>query len=156
MEFPRQENWSGLPFSSLGDLADSGIETISPASHVNSLPLGTPLGKPEQTICMCAQSCLILWDPRNCSPPGSSLHGIFQAIILEWVATSYSRGPSFTSNQTCISCTSCIGREILYHLHHLGNPYYSTIISKIENKEKQVAISFYMHTHTYTCSLKDY
>ena len=39
-----------------------------------------------------AQSCLALCDPMDCSPPGSSLHGIFQAWILEWVAISFSRG----------------------------------------------------------------
>ena len=35
---------------------------------------------------MRAQSCLTLYDPVNCSPPGSSVHGIFQARTLEWVA----------------------------------------------------------------------
>ena len=38
-----------------------------------------------------AQSCLTLCDPVNCSPPGSSIHGILQARILEWVAISFSR-----------------------------------------------------------------
>ena len=37
------------------------------------------------------QSCLTLCDPLNCSPPGSSVHGILQARILEWVAISFSR-----------------------------------------------------------------
>ena len=46
--------------------------------------------------------CLL---PRGlCSPPGSSVHGIFQARILEWVAISFSRGSSQPKNQTCISC----------------------------------------------------
>ena len=39
-----------------------------------------------------AQSCLTLCDPVDCSQPGSSIHGIFQARILEWVAISFSRG----------------------------------------------------------------
>ena len=39
-----------------------------------------------------AQSCLTLWDPVDCSPPGSSIHGILQARTLEWVAISFSRG----------------------------------------------------------------
>ena len=43
---------------------------------------------------MHAQSCLTLWDPMDCSSPGSSVHGISQARILEWVAISYSRGSS--------------------------------------------------------------
>ena len=36
------------------------------------------------------QSCLTLSDPMDCSPPGSSAHGIFQARILEWVAIAFS------------------------------------------------------------------
>ena len=39
--------------------------------------------------CMCAQSCLTLCDPRVCSPPGYSVHGILQAR-LEWVAIAFS------------------------------------------------------------------
>ena len=49
---------------------------------------------------VCAKSCLTLCDPMDCSLPGSSVHGIFQAIILEWVAISYSRGSSQPRNQT--------------------------------------------------------
>ena len=40
------------------------------------------------------QSCLTLCDPVDCSPPGSSVHGILQARVLEWVAISFSRGSS--------------------------------------------------------------
>ena len=40
--------------------------------------------------CVCAQLCLTLCDPVDCSPPGSSVHGIFQARILEWVAIPFS------------------------------------------------------------------
>ena len=39
-----------------------------------------------------AQLCLTLCDPMDCSPPCSSIHGIFQARVLEWVAVSFSRG----------------------------------------------------------------
>ena len=46
---------------------------------------------------------------------GSSLQGIFQARILEWVAICYSRGSSWPRDQTCNSCVSCIGRQILYY-----------------------------------------
>ena len=46
------------------------------------------------------QSCLTLCDPMNCSPPGSSVHGISQARILEWVAMPSSRGSSRPSDQT--------------------------------------------------------
>ena len=63
----------------------------------------------QGVVCVCAQSCLTLCNPKDCSPPGSSLHGIFQAIILEWVAISYSRGSTPPRNQTHVSCISCIG-----------------------------------------------
>ena len=51
-----------------------------------------------------AQSWLTLCDPMDCSLPGSSVHGISQARILEWVAFSYSRGSSWPWDQTHISC----------------------------------------------------
>ena len=44
--------------------------------------------------CLFAQSCLTLCDPMDCSPPGSSGHGILQQRILEWVAMPSSRGSS--------------------------------------------------------------
>ena len=44
--------------------------------------------------CSVAQSCLTLCDPMDCSLPGSSVHGIFQARILEWVVISFSRVPN--------------------------------------------------------------
>ena len=50
------------------------------------------------------QSCLTLCDPMDCSPPGSSVHGISQARILEWVAISFSRGSTWPRDQTFISC----------------------------------------------------
>ena len=59
------------------------------------------------------QSCPTLCDPMNCRLPGSSVHGIFQAGILEWVTISSSRGSSQPRDRTCVSC---VGRQILYHL----------------------------------------
>ena len=53
--------------------------------------------------------------PMDCSPPGSSIHGILQARILEWVAITSSRGSSQPRDQTHVPCISCIGRQILYH-----------------------------------------
>ena len=54
------------------------------------------------------QSCPILCDPMDCSPPGSSAHGILQARILEWAALPFSRGPSWPKDGTRVSCT--VGR----------------------------------------------
>ena len=52
--------------------------------------------------------------PMDCSLPGSSVHGIYQARILEWVAISSSRGSSRPKDRTQVSCIFHIGRQILY------------------------------------------
>ena len=54
-------------------------------------------------------------NPLDCSLPGSSVHGIFQARILEWVAISSFGGSSQPQTQTQVSCVSYVGRWILYH-----------------------------------------
>ena len=63
--FSRQEHWSGLPFPSPMHQSESENEV--------------------------AQLCPTLSDPMDCSPPGSSAHGIFQARVLEWGAIAFSR-----------------------------------------------------------------
>ena len=50
------------------------------------------------------ESCPTLWDPMDCSLPSSSVHGVLQARILEWVATSFSRGFSQPKYWTQVSC----------------------------------------------------
>ena len=67
--------------------------------------------------CVCAQSCLTLCDP--CGPPGSSVHGVSQARILEWVALASSGGSSRPRNRTRLSCVSCTDRRLLY-LEQIG------------------------------------
>ena len=54
------------------------------------------------------QLCPTLCNPMDCSPPASSIHGIAQAITLEWIATPISRGSSLPRDQTDISYRSCI------------------------------------------------
>ena len=54
------------------------------------------------------QSCPTLCDPIDGSPPGSSIPGILQARILEWVAISFSRGSSQFRDQTCVSSSSVL------------------------------------------------
>ena len=92
MGFSRQEYWSGLPFPSPGDLPDPGIKPASSA-----LASGFFTTKLQVSLCLHAkslQSCPILCDPMDCSLPGSSVHGILQTRILEWVAMPSSRGSS--------------------------------------------------------------
>ena len=67
-------------------------------------------------VCVCTQLCLTLWDPMNCNPPGSSVHGIFQARILEWVATSSSR------DWTHVSCISRLFFFFFFTTSHLESP----------------------------------
>ena len=68
-------------------------------------------------MCMClvTQLCLTVCNPLDYSLPGFSVHGIFQARILEWVATSFSRGSSQSKDRTCISCVSCIVGQYFTH-----------------------------------------
>ena len=64
---------------------------------------------------MHAQAWRLSCDPMDHRPPGSSVCGIFQARILELVAISSFRGPSWPRDWTWVSCVSCTGRWILYH-----------------------------------------
>ena len=50
----------------------------------------------------------------DCNPPGSTVHGILQAKLLEWVAIFSSRGSARPKEQSCVSWISCIGRWVLY------------------------------------------
>ena len=75
MGFSRQEYWSGLPFPS-------------------------PMHESESEV---AQSCLILCNPMDGSPPGSSVHGTFQARVLEWGAIAFSSCPfSLVQSLSCV------------------------------------------------------
>ena len=75
-------------------------------------------GKHAKSLQLCSPLCSAM----DCSLPGSSVHGILQARILEWVAAPSSRGSSRPWDRTCISYVSCTGRWVLYHQHHLGSP----------------------------------
>ena len=63
--------------------------------------------------CLVAQLCSTLCDPTDCSPPGSSVCGVPQARILEWVAILFSRGSFQPRDRTRVSCTV---RQILYRV----------------------------------------
>ena len=72
-------------------------------------------------VCVCAQSCLTVYDLMDCNPPGSSVHGIFQARLLEQVATSSSRGSSQPRDKTlCLSLALADGFFITYPLGKLS------------------------------------
>ena len=81
-----------------------------------------------------AQSCLTL-QPHDCSPPGSTVHGISLARILEWVAISSSRGSFRPKDRTC---ASCVGRWILYCLSHREVCVYLYLLWIFLNRTKQM------------------
>ena len=71
-----------------------------------------PLGAQHNCVkCEVAQSCPTLCDPVDCSSPGSSVHGILQARVLEWVAISFSRASSQPRDRTQVSCIA--GRRFI-------------------------------------------
>ena len=122
MGFPRPEYWSGLPFPPPGDPPDPSTEPTSWQAILYYWALLKLTQCYMSIACTCAkslQSCLTLRDPADRSPSGSSVHGILQARILEWVAMPVSRGSSQPRDWTHVSYVSCIGREFLYHLCHL-------------------------------------
>ena len=81
------------------------------------VPLPSTLLTRKKVKVSVTQSCLTLWDPMDYSPPGSSVRGILQARILEWMAIPSSRGPSQPRDRACISCVFCIGS--LFTTSHL-------------------------------------
>ena len=77
------------------------------------------------------QSCPTLCDPMDCSPPGSSVHGILQSRTLEWDAICFSRGSSEPRDQTQVSFISCIGKWVLYHQQYHCNYIIITVYQYI-------------------------
>ena len=114
MGFSRQEYWSGLPFPSPRDLLSPGL--LHCRRSLVSEPPGKPLGIERDLevwkgypLSHVLQSA----SPMDCSPPGSSVHGILQARTLEWAVMPSSRG-IFTTQGSNPSLPHC--RQILYHL----------------------------------------
>ena len=119
---PGGGNGSLLKYSCLGNPMDRGAWWVT----VHGV---TELNKTESEV---AQSCLTLCDPMDCSLPGSSIHGIFQARVLEWVAISFSRGSSRPEDETCVS--PIVGR-CFYRLSHQGSP----ILNKTEHTQNRAS-----------------
>ena len=82
--------------------------------------------------CLVTKSCLTLCYPVDCSPPGSSVHGISQARVLEWVAIPFSKGSFQPRDQTLISCL--VGR--FFTTESPGKPITSLIRVKCKSSVK--------------------
>ena len=81
-------------------------------AHVAFSSYGT---SPVGLVLKLLQSCPTLCNLMGCSPPWDSVHGIFQAKILVWIAISFSKGSSQPRARTRVSYVSCIGRQTVYH-----------------------------------------
>ena len=88
-----------------------------------------------------AQSCPTLCDPMDCSLPGSSVHGIFQARVLEWADISFSRGSSQPRNRTRVSCVAdrCF---IIWATREASDPY--NFIQINLNRDRAIIILFFI------------
>ena len=73
----------------------------------------------ELPVCSVAQSCPVLCNPMHCNPPGSSVRGISQARMLEWVAVSFSRGSSCPRDGTHVPVSPTLQVDSLL-LNHRG------------------------------------
>ena len=99
--FSRQEYWSGMPFPNKAQAIPSQIMSLLCFCLFSlSLFSSSCWWKVKMKV---AQSCVTLWDPIDCSPPGSSAHGILQARILERVAFPFSSRSSQPRDQTQLS-----------------------------------------------------
>ena len=82
---------------------DVGFRTFTTVGELLWYYWSPVCGSPTQRVAQVTQLCPTLCHPMDCSPPGSSVHGILQARILEWVAILFSRGSSQPRDQTQVS-----------------------------------------------------
>ena len=102
------------------DEARAGIKIAR--RNISDLIYATLMAERELNWTEVAQSCLTLSDPIDCSLPGSSVHGILQAIVLEWVTISFSRGSSRPRDRTRVS--------------HIGGRRFNLWTTRAEYKEE--------------------
>ena len=111
-------------------------------------------------VCSATQSCPTLFDPVDCCLPGSSVHGIFQAVILEWVAISCSRvssPPMDWVRTSCVFCFAC-GFFALFITASLGVGLFGLIVFETPCAScVWISVSFFrfgkfsaiIHSHTF-------
>ena len=102
-----------------------GLGTKQQKQLIYMLVSGVKVKESESEV---AQSCPTLCNPMDCSLSGSSVHGIFQARVLEWIAISFSRGSSRPRNRTQVSRIA-------------GRHFYR--LSQVLNKETQRQVQYY-------------
>ena len=103
------KDWTSL-WDFLPNPSTDMLDYFQPRIQVPPASLRIPLGFIACVHAKSFHSCPTLCDPMDCSLPGSSVHEILQARILEWVAMPSSRGSSLPKDWICISYVSCIDR----------------------------------------------
>ena len=110
------ETWYHACTETLTPWSD-GLVTASSLNSHSHLCFSRGLSCVCACVCVCArtcaQSCPTLCNPMACSPRGSSVHGILQARLLQWVATPFSTGSSLPRDGTRVSYISFFGRRVL-------------------------------------------
>ena len=107
-------NGTAVPFC----MSDWGYQNLTSFSH---LQVTVFIWKPECVCVKLLRSYPTLCYPMGCRSPGSSVHGVSQARILEWVALPSSRESSPSRDRTCVSWGSCIAGKI-FTAEPLGKP----------------------------------
>ena len=133
--FSRQEHWSRLPFPS-------------------------PMHESEF-----AQLCLTLRDPMDCSPPGSSIHGIFHSRVLEWGAIAFSPGMAVISQMDNsrshlmpkrIVCCFSISLPLPWNSQELLAIQFSPSLVQISQRDKKLPHTKVFTTFPACCPQRDY
>ena len=133
-----QEKWQAI-------LAEQKDKVIRGQSVVD-------LDRNCSTRSVLTQLYLTLCNPMDCSLPGSSVHGIFQARILEWVAISCSRGSSGSlRDRTHTSSISYISRQLLYH-----GAIWEAIITPLSTMKLLLCASESSHVKSWSCCYGHY
>ena len=99
-------------------------------------------------IYVCAQSlqsCPAHWDPMDCNLPGSSVHGILQARILEWVTMHFSRGSSSSRDQIQVFCFSCTASGFFLPTGPSGKPIQDIFLLLMLFSRQVVSNSLWSH-----------
>ena len=111
-----------MDYSPQGRTESDTTEATSQQQQLPAVEWSVLVGRGYVPVCdtldaasQVASVCPTLWDPVDRSPPGSCVHGILQARILEWVAMPSSSGSSQPRDGTGVSCVSCTGRQVLHH-----------------------------------------
>ena len=125
---PRQEYWSGLTFPSWVYSQPRDWIRVSCIGRQILYRWVSREGEGEGEV---TQSCPTLCDPMDCILPGSSVHGIFQARVLEWIAISFSRASSWPRNQIRVSRIAGRRFTVWATREASGKPYYILIISHL-------------------------